>query len=98
MDNGKEQEKKIQENIRSWAEEYAVENNWVLNSDETQLNAVIRGLARNKIRHGERYCPCRIRSGDPNIDREIICPCIYHKDEVKNDGNCHCYLFFNNGK
>jgi len=68
----------------------------VLNRDETQLSAVIRGLARNLTRHGERYCPCRLRSGKPEEDQKIICPCIYHQDEIADDGSCHCNLFFKN--
>ena len=45
-------------------------------------------------KHGERYCPCRIRSGDTEKDRLIICPCAYHEDEIENEGHCHCNLFF----
>nr|WP_269850493.1 ferredoxin-thioredoxin reductase catalytic domain-containing protein [Methanosarcina horonobensis] len=26
--------------------------------------------------------------------KKIVCPCIYHKDEIEKDGNCHCELFF----
>jgi ferredoxin-thioredoxin reductase catalytic subunit len=66
----------------------------VLNPDKKVLNTVIRGLARNKKKHGEQYCPCRLRSGDVEKDRAIICPCIYHKDEIANDGHCHCQLYY----
>ncbi|MBP2133926.1 ferredoxin-thioredoxin reductase catalytic subunit [Methanomicrobium sp. W14] len=86
--------KELSEDIKAWAKGYAEENNWKLNPDEKQLSSVLKGLARNKVRLGERYCPCRLRSGDPEKDKEIICPCIYHKDEIKDDGNCHCRLFF----
>ena len=43
---------------------------------------------------GKRYCPCRIVTGDEKEDRKIVCPCIYHKEEVERDGSCHCELFF----
>ncbi|WOF16543.1 ferredoxin:thioredoxin reductase [Methanoplanus sp. FWC-SCC4] len=86
--------KELSEKIHLWAEGYAGENGWKLNGDERQLGAVLKGLARNTIKYGEQYCPCRIRSGDPEKDAEIICPCIYHEDEIKNDGNCHCQFFF----
>ncbi|MCK4355114.1 hypothetical protein KAW43_02040 [Candidatus Parcubacteria bacterium] len=23
----------------------------------------------------------------------MVCPCIYHKREIKEDGHCHCFLF-----
>ena len=88
------QQKEMEKKIHEWAKCYANEKGWRLNTNEKQLNAVIRGLARNWVKHGEKYCPCRVRSGDPHIDKEIICPCIYHKDEVANDGHCHCHLFF----
>lgn len=82
--------------ILVWAEAYAEENGWVLNPDTTQLKAVIRGLARNQIQKGERYCPCRIQKGDPEADRSIICPCSHHRTEIADDGHCHCNLFFRN--
>ncbi|WOX58695.1 ferredoxin-thioredoxin reductase catalytic domain-containing protein [Methanoculleus receptaculi] len=57
-------------------------------------NAVIRGLARNQLRYGRRYCPCRIRKGVPEEDAKIACPCVYHLDEIAGEGKCHCNLFF----
>ena len=90
----KEEAERLSEEIEAWAESYAEENDLRLNDDDRQRKAVIKGLARNKLKFGERYCPCRIRSGDPEKDKEIICPCIFHKEEVEEDGNCHCYLFY----
>ncbi|TAJ43536.1 ferredoxin-thioredoxin reductase catalytic domain-containing protein [Methanofollis fontis] len=87
-------QEELEQEILEWAQEYARKNGWVLNSNDDQLRTVIRGLARNSLRFGERYCPCRIRSGDPEEDRKIICPCIYHRDEVENEGQCHCNLYF----
>ena len=78
------------------AEEYARKNGWVLNPDNEILDRVIRGLARNEAKFGERYCPCRLRSGDKEKDRAIICPCIYHLDEIAKDGHCHCLLYYRN--
>lgn len=80
--------------ILAWARRYAKERGWILNQDIRQLDVVIRGLARNETRFGARYCPCRIRSNDPARDREIICPCIFHEQEIAEDGHCHCNLFF----
>lgn len=84
----------LSEEILEWAKSYARENGWKINPDEKQLGAVVKGLARNTLKFGERYCPCRIRSGDSEKDKEIICPCIYHRDEIETDGNCHCHLFY----
>ncbi|MBP7411118.1 ferredoxin-thioredoxin reductase catalytic domain-containing protein [Methanoculleus sp. 10] len=82
------------EATRAKAKAYAKEKGYVLNVDEKQLSAVLRGLARNKERLGAAYCPCRLRSGDPEKDRIIICPCLYHEQEIEEQGSCHCRLFF----
>ncbi|HOT94874.1 MAG TPA: ferredoxin-thioredoxin reductase catalytic domain-containing protein [Methanoregulaceae archaeon] len=83
-----------EEEMRAWAEAEAESNGIRLNPDERQLAVVIRGLVRNRERFGERYCPCRIRTGDPEKDQQIICPCIFRDEELKADGRCHCNLFF----
>ncbi|WP_332448682.1 ferredoxin-thioredoxin reductase catalytic domain-containing protein [Methanoculleus sp.] len=84
------------EEVRIRIKKYADEKGYILNVDERQLAAVLRGLARNQERFGAGYCPCRIRSGDPEKDRTIICPCIYHEKEIEEDGTCHCRLLFKN--
>ena len=76
------------------SEEYARKRGWVLNPDKKILTTVIRGLARNKEKYGEQYCPCRLRSGDKEKDKANICPCIYHEAEIAKDGHCLCRLFF----
>ena len=88
------EEEDLYNEILSWARGYAKEKGLALNTDDRQFTAVIRGLVRNRLKHGERYCPCRIRSGDPEKDRLIICPCAHHGKEIENEGHCHCNLFF----
>ena len=66
----------------------------MLNPDADVLDRVIKGLARNEEKFGQRYCPCRLRSRDEEKDKAIICPCIYHKDEIAKDGHCHCMLYY----
>jgi ferredoxin-thioredoxin reductase catalytic chain len=70
-DKGKEkgkgmtpEEEALYTEILSWVKVYAEKEGLALNTDERQLNAVIRGLVRNRLKHGEKYCPCRIRSGN----------------------------------
>jgi ferredoxin-thioredoxin reductase catalytic subunit len=84
--------------ILAWIRKYAKEKGLALNPDDRQFNAVIRGLVRNRLKHGEKFCPCRIRTGDPEKDRLIICPCSYHEKEIAEEGHCHCNLFFKPGK
>ena len=89
-----DEEEALYQEILSWVRRYAEEKGLALNADDRKLTTVIRGLVRNRLKHGERYCPCRIRSGDPEKDRLIICPCSYHEEEIKGEGHCHCNLFF----
>jgi len=43
---------------------------------------------------GDVYCPCRLRSGDPKKDAEIVCPCIaVNLREFSARKKCWCGLF-----
>ena len=87
-----EEEKEIE--ILEWARNYAKKHHLALNPDQKRLNIVIKGLARNETKFGERYCPCRLRSGDKEKDKAIICPCVYHQEEIEQEGSCHCNLYY----
>lgn len=82
-----------EEEMRAWARDEAERCGYRLNPDERQIGAVIKGLVRARERFGEQYCPCRIRSGDPEKDAAIVCPCVHRDAEVAADGRCHCNLF-----
>jgi len=85
---------RLKEQIHGWALTYAERKGYRLNPDKEILDTVTDGLAKNEEKYGRRYCPCRIVTGDGEEDRKVICPCIYHKEEIENDGMCHCELFF----
>ncbi len=74
-------------------ERYAKENGFRLNPDSKIAEGTIRGLLENEKKHGQRYCPCRRVTGNREEDKKIICPCIYHKKEIEEQGHCHCRLF-----
>jgi ferredoxin-thioredoxin reductase catalytic chain len=80
--------KKLRESMKKYAESHGFK----LNPDEEAVNFVIKGLLENAARHGYRYCPCRVVTGDRQKDAKIICPCFYHKDEIESMGHCHCGL------
>jgi ferredoxin-thioredoxin reductase catalytic chain len=80
--------------ILEWARNYAEKHHLPLNPDQKRLNVVIKGLARNEAKFGERYCPCRLRSGDKEKDKAIVCPCVYHEEEIAQEGSCHCNLYY----
>jgi ferredoxin-thioredoxin reductase catalytic subunit len=56
----------------------------------TQL---IEGLLFNKQRYGYMCCPCRLGSGNREADKDIICPCDYREQDVKEYGSCYCNLY-----
>jgi ferredoxin-thioredoxin reductase catalytic chain len=57
------------------------------------IEALVRGLLMNEKGYGKRYCPCRRVTGDAEEDMKKVCPCIWHEDEIKRLGHCHCGLF-----
>jgi ferredoxin-thioredoxin reductase catalytic chain len=79
--------------IKDWAKRYAEKQGIQLNPDEERVDEVAKGLAVRQEKFGKRYCPCRIITGDAKEDRKIICPCVYHDEELKEHGMCHCKLF-----
>ena len=83
-----------EEEMMKWAQAYAKEHGFVVNPDVKQAENITRGLIKINAKFGRPYCPCRLRSGDKEKDRAIECPCVFHKDEVSNQGHCHCNLFF----
>ena len=88
INSGEIEKEEKQELIKNWAHAYAEANNFKVNPDEKTVNMVVEGLLKKEEKFGARYCPCRIQNVPENI-----CPCIYHKDEIKKDGACHCMLF-----
>lgn len=61
-------------------------------ADELELLA--KGVLENLASKGQRYCPCRITTGDRQKDLGLICPCNFLKQPVyKETGECWCGLF-----
>jgi ferredoxin-thioredoxin reductase catalytic subunit len=81
------------EQLKGLMRRYAESQGFQLNPDEKIVDFVIHGLLRNEGKLGYRYCPCRAITGDREQDRKCICPCAYHKDELKQMGRCLCRLF-----
>lgn len=86
-------DKEVQE-LKDKMQKYADSQNFKLNPNEKILDGILRGLLRNKEFKGDIYCPCRIVTGDKKKDREIACPCIFHRGEIELQGKCKCTLFF----
>jgi ferredoxin-thioredoxin reductase catalytic chain len=72
---------------------YAKKEGFKLNPDKKVVGTVIRLILENQEKLGHGYCPCRRLTGKKKEDEKIICPCVFHKDEIKKLGHCHCMLF-----
>ena len=82
-----------EEKLKNKSEVYAKSVGLKVNADEKELDFVLKGLLKNKEKHGEIYCPCRIVTGDKEKDKEIICPCVFHRGEIELQEHCLCNLF-----
>jgi ferredoxin-thioredoxin reductase catalytic chain len=81
------------EMVRQRAEADARTYGYYLNPDPKFLQSLLEGLKRNEERYGYPSCPCRLASGNFEIDRDIICPCDYRDPDVTEFGACYCALY-----
>ena len=70
--------------------------------DMDRVMELMESLLVNKERYGYMCCPCRLSSGDREKDADIICPCAYREEDIKEFGSCYCNLYvtkeWNEGK
>ncbi|MFH1102884.1 MAG: ferredoxin-thioredoxin reductase catalytic domain-containing protein [Pseudomonadota bacterium] len=78
------------------------EKGYFFNADKERVFELLEALAINKERYGYMVCPCRLASGEKEKDKDIICPCVYRIEDVKEFGSCYCSLYvskeWNEGK
>jgi ferredoxin-thioredoxin reductase catalytic subunit len=63
--------------------------NWKVNPSADFVQAIIKGLIKNKHEKGEYYCPCKVVTMDKEVDAVNICMC---KDARERE-LCVCKLF-----
>ena len=80
---------------RKRAEADAKTFGYYLTPDPELLQGLLEGLKTNEERYGYPSCPCRLASGNLEIDRDIICPCDYRDPDVAEFGACYCRLYVN---
>ncbi|HET6516295.1 MAG TPA: ferredoxin-thioredoxin reductase catalytic domain-containing protein [Thermodesulfovibrionales bacterium] len=89
---------KLYETLQRYAKSQGME----LNNDRDFVLDIISGLLKNEERYGYRSCPCRLGTGISDRDEDIICPCRYRDDDVREYGACYCSLYvspsWNEGK
>ncbi|MCP4133972.1 MAG: ferredoxin:thioredoxin reductase [bacterium] len=70
-------------------------------NDKESVFELLEALLVNKERYGYMCCPCRLAAEDRELDKDIICPCVYREPDVKEFGSCFCNLYvspeWNNG-
>jgi ferredoxin-thioredoxin reductase catalytic subunit len=79
--------------VRQLIGKYIETSPYKLNPDTEKVDKIIKSLAKRKLKHGHQYCPCRMISGNEEMDAKIICPCEYHIEEIRQDDICNCDLF-----
>ena len=81
--------------VRKRAEADAKTYGYYLTPQQDLLQMFIEGLKTNEERYGYPLCPCRLSSGNLDLDRDIICPCDYRDPDVAEYGACYCRLYVN---
>ncbi|HDP23899.1 MAG TPA: ferredoxin:thioredoxin reductase [Deltaproteobacteria bacterium] len=66
---------------------------YFFNKDRERVFDILEGLVTNRERYGYMSCPCRLASGDKEMDRDLICPCVYREADVEEYGSCYCNLY-----
>lgn len=79
--------------VEALVSRYAEVSDYPLDPDEVVVKNILQGLARNWVRYGRPYCPCREVSGIAEKDRRNRCPCATHREDIARDGVCECGLF-----
>lgn len=80
--------------LLAYLQKHAKADKEKLNPNNSHLNLILGGLLKNKEQYGEIYCPCRTITGNKALDKKNICPCFWHKEEIKKFKHCLCRLFF----
>ena len=66
---------------------------YYFNKDKERVFELLEALMINKDRYGYMSCPCRLASGRQEQDKDILCPCVYREDDLKEYGSCYCNLY-----
>ncbi|MBW1735917.1 MAG: ferredoxin:thioredoxin reductase [Deltaproteobacteria bacterium] len=66
---------------------------YFFNRDKEMVIELLEALIVNRDRYGYMSCPCRLASGGRKKDRDILCPCVYREEDVKEYGSCYCNLY-----
>ena len=71
----------------------AEKKGWKISPDKELLFSFAEGLIKNKENYGLPLCPCRLATGKKEVDKLIICPCVYAQKDIDNYNRCYCGLY-----
>lgn len=77
----------------AWIRRYAARKGWSVNPRWMVYTNLRLWLSDCEAMYGRRFCPCFEPSGDPELDKKLICPCAFAEAEIEQVGWCHCTLF-----
>jgi len=66
---------------------------YFFNKDKAFTLDLMESLLVNRDRYGYMACPCRLASGNRDLDKDILCPCVYREPDVAEYGACYCGLY-----
>jgi ferredoxin-thioredoxin reductase catalytic chain len=82
------------EDLKAYMGPFAARLGYKFNTDTEFVAMVLEGEIEVLERDGDVFCPCRVRTGDPNEDLKIVCPCItFYTDQFSAMRKCWCGLF-----
>ena len=66
---------------------------YFFNNDLEMTFDLLEQLLVTKSQYTYMACPCRLANGEITADKDIICPCAYREEDVKEYGSCFCGLY-----
>lgn len=82
------------DDLKAYMGPFAERLGYKFNTESDFVDEVLESELEILERDGDVYCPCRVRSGDPKQDLQIVCPCIpFFRDEFAAIRKCWCGLF-----
>jgi ferredoxin-thioredoxin reductase catalytic subunit len=66
---------------------------YFFNKDKEFVLDLMESLLINRDRYGYMACPCRLASGNRELDKDVFCPCVYRDPDVAEFGACYCGLY-----
>ncbi|MDR3307108.1 MAG: hypothetical protein LBS61_05550 [Endomicrobium sp.] len=81
------------EELMDYLKKNAQEKGYYFNKDSSFVNELLKSSLTNLKRYGYASCPCRLSTGNYDLDSDLICPCEYMENDVKEYGSCFCALY-----